>query len=176
MKKILLLGIICLSAVFMLAAVSSNEIPTGQENVNDVASTVSQAPSSQDFVDLGLPSGTLWKKTNENCGYLTYNQAGNRYGRNLPTREQWQELISFCDWTWDRIGYRIVGSNGNSIFLPTTKEWIFDGEKMSAGTYWSSTPLNGAGSDQAWSVGFSWNEIDLLVDYIIYSKNVRLVR
>ena len=46
----------------------------------------------QGYVDLGLPSGTLWKEYNENCGLITYDQARHYYGNSLPTKEQWEEL------------------------------------------------------------------------------------
>ena len=42
----------------------------------------------------------------------------------LPTRKQWKELIDKCEWHWADVngvvGYRVVGRNGNSIFLPST--------------------------------------------------------
>ena len=40
----------------------------------------------------------------------------------LPTKEEQDELRSNCIWTWTTqngvIGYKVIGSNGNSIFLP----------------------------------------------------------
>ena len=46
-------------------------------------------------------------------------------GKNmLPTKKQWKELIDKCEWHWANIngvvGYRVIGRNGNSIFLPST--------------------------------------------------------
>ncbi len=42
----------------------------------------------------------------------------------LPTRKQWKELIDKCEWHWAEVngvvGYRVIGRNGNSIFLPST--------------------------------------------------------
>lgn len=42
----------------------------------------------------------------------------------LPTRKQWKELIDKCEWHWADVngvvGYRVIGRNGNSIFLPST--------------------------------------------------------
>ena len=42
----------------------------------------------------------------------------------LPTRRQWKELIDNCEWHWADVngvvGYRVIGRNGNSIFLPST--------------------------------------------------------
>lgn len=44
------------------------------------------------FVDLNLPSGTLWATTNVE-GYFTFDEAVEKFGNNLPTKEQWKELI-----------------------------------------------------------------------------------
>lgn len=42
----------------------------------------------------------------------------------VPTRKQWKELIDKCEWHWADVngvvGYRVIGRNGNSIFLPST--------------------------------------------------------
>lgn len=43
-----------------------------------------------------------------------------------PTRTHWLDLINSCKWTWGEykgsLGYKVEGSNGNSIFLPVDKE------------------------------------------------------
>ncbi len=140
--------------------------------------------SSLFYVDLGLPSGTLW--ANCNLDAPAYNKYGGYYewagteakveftytnneynstvntsatgsnlpvascttyydsqlaanrkkipqsndaaykkkgaGWSIPTYEQWWELRNKCTWTWETIddmpGYRVTGTNGNSIFLP----------------------------------------------------------
>ena len=45
-------------------------------------------------------------------------------GWRTPSKEQFEELITKCQWEWirndDFIGYKITGPNGNSIFLPRT--------------------------------------------------------
>lgn len=56
-----------------------------------------------DYVDLGLPSGTLWANDYEkddegNILYLPYVEA-KKY--KLPTVEQWKELVSNCRWSFD---------------------------------------------------------------------------
>ena len=64
----------------------------------------------------------------------------------MPTREEQQELIDDCTWIWTTLngvnGYRVVGPNGNSIFLPAAGNR--DGSSLniagSLGLYWSSTP------------------------------------
>ena len=85
---------------------------------------------AQGWVDLGLPSGTLWKNVSED-DYYTYNEAVRIYGKYLPTKEQWNELIQYCQWTWsgwktnnDVEGYWITGNNGKSMFLPNYGEKV----------------------------------------------------
>ena len=61
-----------------------------------------------------------------------------------PTREEWKELESECNWVWTtesgKIGYKVTGKNGNSIFLPAAGEWSGDiNSRGSEGCYWSST-------------------------------------
>lgn len=36
----------------------------------------------------------------------------------MPTKEEFQELVDKCTWTYGFGGYRITGPNGNSIWLP----------------------------------------------------------
>ena len=52
------------------------------------------------YVDLGLPSGTKWKAANED-GYYDYDSAMETFGGKLPTKEQFEELMSLCTFTWD---------------------------------------------------------------------------
>lgn len=95
---------------------------------------------AQGYVDLGLPSGTLWKKENEGRKYYTYDEAISKFGDNLPTKEQFEELNSECEWIWVRKGYEIIGPNGNSIFLPAAGFRNCIGEVVhSTAAYWSCT-------------------------------------
>lgn len=52
-----------------------------------------------EYVDLGLPSGTLWatdfEKEEGNRMYLPYGKAALL---NIPTMEQWEELFESCRW------------------------------------------------------------------------------
>lgn len=99
---------------------------------------------SQGWVDLGLPSGTLWKNANEggaNARY-TYNEAVSRFGNKLPTKQQLEELKNKCTWTWKGTGCRVTGPNGNSIYLPAAggTDCNSYSEVGVRGNYWSSTP------------------------------------
>lgn len=67
------------------------------------------------YVDLALPSGTLWKKENE-IGYFTDTEISEFYN-NLPTTEQFGELLEHCSWIKTNDGYQVVGTNGNVVFL-----------------------------------------------------------
>ena len=102
------------------------------------------------YVDLGLPSGTKWKSVNETGGtdgFYTYDEAVAAFGSRLPTKEQWEELINECTWSWTGSGYKVTGQNGQSITLPAKGSRDYTGDVYGVGVfgdYWSST-LGGSG-------------------------------
>lgn len=103
--------------------------------------------SAQQYVDLGLPSGTQWKNHNEH-GYYTYEQAIATFGTNLPTKHQLAELINMCVWTWTGNGCSVVGPNGQTLFIPAMGYFLcndggFWGKDIEA-CYWSYTPATDA--------------------------------
>lgn len=76
-----------------------------------------------EYVDLGLPSGTLWAKDYEkgNKEYL-FLPFCNATKYNLPTVEQWKELLEFCklrgmykSTVETFYGFTCIGPNGNSV-------------------------------------------------------------
>lgn len=78
------------------------------------------------FIDLGLPSGTLWaidyeKSDKGEVLYLPYEQAKQM---KLPTDKQWRELKECCKWDYVIIGDTVinicVGPNGNFIVFGNT--------------------------------------------------------
>ena len=93
------------------------------------------------YVDLGLPSNTLWADENEK--QKPYWGIADTYS--LPTKEQFEELINHCTWTWEEkdgmSGYKITGANGNTIFLPTQGVVCSDGDRIleHVGYYWCQT-------------------------------------
>ena len=104
-----------------------------------------------EYVDLGLPSGTKWKLVNEEnaadsvYNFFTHDEAVDQFGNKLPTKEQYEELITSCSWTWKDNGYKVTGPNGDSIFLPATGyRSCFDHilSEGSVGGYRSSTPYD----------------------------------
>lgn len=128
------------------------------------------------YVDLGLPSGTLWKDQNEAGGLYSYDQAMAKFGSSLPTKEQLEELKNSCRWTWNGNGYKVEGPSGESIVLPAAGYRYCNGSVYdvgSYGNYWSSTPN---GSENAWGLNFNSGEVDMYGDYRCRSRSVRLVR
>lgn len=170
-----------------------------------------QSPvTDENYVDLGLPSGTLWATRNvgatnpEDYGdyfawgetepkeyyhastykwndsetstihlskYNTKEANGTVDGKTvldpeddaaranypngqMPSKEQLEELIANCTWTWTQVngvnGQLVAGPNGNTMFLPATG-YRLQGKLYSAGThgsYWLNSilaivPLNG---------------------------------
>ena len=130
------------------------------------------------YVDLGLPSGTIWKKANEggdNARY-TYNEAVSRFGKELPTKQQFEELKNKCTWTWTGSGYKVIGPNGNSIYLPAAGYRYCDGDVGYVGTYgryWSSTPYD---SDYAWYLDFDSSGVGMEHSRRCFGRSVRLVQ
>ena len=131
------------------------------------------------YVDLGLPSGTLWKASNE-TGHYDYDGAIEAFGKSVPTREQWEELKEHCWWVWneeDETTAAVVGENGNFILPPA--EGFFqppdpdsfikeDGKIVNevSGYYWSRTPGD---HGTAWYLYFNYYDED-------YDKKVKVIR
>ena len=132
----------------------------------------------QGWVNLGLPSGTLWKNRNED-GVYTYLSAVNKFGNNLPTKEQLEELGDECEWTWIGNGYRVTGPNGNFIVLPATGNQDLDcngGRTFLStnGHYWTSTSC---GFDSAYCLIFTSRGYSApWQGYCCYGYSVRLVQ
>lgn len=131
------------------------------------------------YVDLGLPSGTKWKAENESGRYDIID-ALNYYYDNLPSVSQFQELIDNCTWIWKGDGYKVIGKNGNSIFLPADGFRQSTGELKrvgESGCYWSWEPYE-LKSD---SNNYGCLTFDISGKYIFYyrgtaQRSIRLVK
>ena len=104
-----------------------------------------------EYVDLGLPSGTKWSKENE-IGFYNWVEALAKFDNKLPNNTQFDELKDFCSWIWTGKGFKVVGPNGNFIYLPATG-WrnCTNNESLysvgSCGNYWSSTSSHSIKAD-----------------------------
>ncbi len=167
MKKLFLLSFMCLMALSMIV------LP---------ACTREEGEVSGNYIDLGLTSGTKWKAVNEKntadaeLDLYTYDEAIAAFGNNLPSYDQWMELVNECSWTWTGMGYKVVGSNGKSIVLPASGYRHFDGSVYDVGSrgyYWSS-PLND--SDDARYFSFICGGVNVSNTYRGNGLSVRLVQ
>ena len=75
-----------------------------------------------EYVDLGLPSRTLWAKDyNMKDGKIQCLPYVKASLFNLPSNEQWEELLRLCRWEFKRDNnssaykYYCLGPNGNSL-------------------------------------------------------------
>lgn len=141
------------------------------------------------YVDLGLPSGTLWAtcnvganspteygnyyswgetETKSNYSKNTYSYYGTpvtlsdnndvahiKWGETwrIPTKDDFDEIKNNCDWEWTiqsgQNGYKVIGPNGKSIFLPAAGNHMNDVPyyKDTYCLYWLSTS---ASEERAW--------------------------
>ena len=104
-----------------------------QDGINKVAKD--SIAEDIEYVDLGLPSGTLWssdyvRTDNGNAVYVTKK---NSVDYEIPTFEQWKELIDECKWkqmsekNWTEGGFYhwhdwaiCLGPNGNKVTFEKT--------------------------------------------------------
>lgn len=129
------------------------------------------------YVDLGLPSGTLWKNANEggDAALYTYDDAVSMFGNQLPTLQQLEELKDECEWTWIGNGHKVTGPNGNSIVLPAAGYRDCDGTPYGVGTrghYRSSTNY----SDYPWGLYFDSSRVGMMNYDRCSGWSVRLVQ
>lgn len=128
------------------------------------------------YVDLGLPSGTLWGLFNENNDLFSYDDAKAKYGQQLPSRKQWEELREKCIWQWKGDGYKVTGPNNRSIYIPA-KGWCNcygnKGEVLigSHGAYWTSSFYK----NRAWGFSFDSSICGIGSDHRCSKRSVRLI-
>ena len=82
----------------------------------------------------------------------------------MPTEEEIEELIDKCTWNWTQQngtnGYKVVGPNANSIFLPAAGYTAENSTGM-YGSYWSSS-LSTEYPFHSWVFYFNTDEVGLI--------------
>ena len=98
----------------------------------------------------------------------------------IPTQAEQDELRTECSWTWmtknDVNGYKVVGPNGNSIFLPAAGycsggSFYHTGHK---GFYWSSSLYTG-NTRYAYYLSFTSNDVSRYSNDRCYGQSIRPV-
>lgn len=136
---------------------------------------------AEGWIDLGLPSGLLWKNRNE-YGLYDYYEAKNKFSGKLPTKEQWEELMNMCQLTFENNKAILSGPNGNRIELPA--EGIIQcakNDKNGVGTLGMYMSISASEKqDFYWTLVFSTNtetkKLNILPNADCWKKSVRLVK
>lgn len=128
------------------------------------------------WVDLGLPSGKLWCFNNEE-GYFTFDEAAEKFQDQLPTIEDWQELMDNTTQRFDkrRKGLVLKAPNGKKLFLPAMGFYYAPRVHGvgSRGIYWSASPYD---SDGAKYLGFDSANVLTGYGWGRYGLSVRLIK
>lgn len=81
-------------------------------------------------------------------GNTNYDAATYNWGAawRMPTYSEMKELVTECEWLWitqNKVdGYKVIGPNGNCIFLPAAGFRSVDSYYTYENNYWTSTPDN----------------------------------
>ena len=98
----------------------------------------------------------------------------------MPTQAEQDELRTECSWTWmtenDVNGYKVVGPNGNSIFLPAAG--YCSGSSLynvgHKGFYWASSLYTG-NTSYAYYLSFTYNDVSRYSNDRCYGQSIRPV-
>ena len=133
-----------------------------------------------EYIDLGLPSGTLWSSSYEKIGeerlYLPYDKAKEM---DIPTKEQWDELKKECKWAIDSEKLYCIGPNGNSIIFEKTGYISVNKNKITTewSFFWIKTEEQSG--NECLSAKLSWwkdYDVRSMSKFKGYSLPIRLVR
>lgn len=147
--------------------------------------TVEPGSGNHEWVDLGLPSGTLWASCNvgasspeEYGGYYTFDEAQEF---NPPTLDQIEELLENTTSEWTTLngvdGRKFTGSNGGTIFLPAAGVRYDSGlNSAGIGGFYCSSTLAPGGPGRAYELFFYSRRVSISNSSRDYGRSVRLVR
>lgn len=99
----------------------------------------------------------------------------------MPTKAEMQELEDNCTWEWTiqggNNGYRVTGTNGNSIFMPAAGFYYNGSLELtdSLGAYWSSSLSLGTYPYDACNLNFYSNDMGIHNDGRVFGQSVRPV-
>ncbi len=138
--------------------------------------------SKKDEYDISN-SKTWDKSLGDISGNVQYDAARANWGGTwrLPTKNECQELVDRCTWSWTsqggHDGYRVTSkTNGNSIFLPAAgfRDGMSHDYGGEFGYSWSSTPHESS-TQSAYSLSFDSSNPNVDWGYRFYGRSVRPV-
>lgn len=101
-------------------------------------------------------------------------------GSKLPTMEQFNELIDKCQWLWSELyganGYKIIGPNGQHIFLPASGKSYMDKRSFenNRGYYWCG---NKSHVDKcSYYIMFDNENIDIYYEPYYIQRSIRPIK
>lgn len=99
--------------------------------------------TEENYMLYGIPHGETYIGIGKIISGTEYDAVSKQWGDDwrMPTEEELYELLNFCSWQWMTKngvnGYRVIGPNGNSIFLPAAG--TFNSEHNECGCYWTGS-------------------------------------
>ena len=97
----------------------------------------------------------------------------------MPTKSEMQELVDKCTWEWTQVsginGYKVTGSNGNSIFLPAAGSYDLLGYLLNTNKwlcYWTSISQS---NNKAWYLIKQDGSYLVTGSYKYYGQSIRPV-
>ena len=154
----------------------------GAENPEDYGDYYAWGETSTKSEYTKENSETYGEEIADISGNSTYDVARKQWRGSwrMPTESEFKEILENCEWTWTTQngvwGYKAIGPNGNSIFLPAAG--YLDGAELKfgekCGYYWSSLPESMGGS--AYYMFFKSDKDSTLWCSRYYGLSVRPIR
>jgi hypothetical protein len=90
--------------------------PTPKRHIVEDVPTIPINLDSIEWVDLGLPSGTLWAKK-DYASHVGFSSTFYGYRKHMPSKKDAEELHDMCrrEWNPETKTMTLIGPNGNSI-------------------------------------------------------------
>ena len=168
------MGLVCIVALSVCSQLGCTKVYDDEDDEEEI----DDQNSPTGYVDLGLPSGLRWN-ANDESGFYTFLQAYQHFRNNLPSNDQFYELLNKCRWEWqsDKKRYKVIGPNNNYIYMPTSGYTTCSGTLYNVGYggyYWSSTE----NEEGPGAMGLDFDALNkgLHPDAKCSGRSVRLVR